>query len=280
MNIDLDIKAGVTDPLSENVFTIKGCLVHKYTNRVLLEITNRCAVKCDFCTRKWKLDEMDNDFGDENMVQALQYIGEHKEINEVIISGGDPLMVSDRLKIVLKRLEKIEHLEIIRIHTRLPVVAPNLFDISLFGFFEKYKKIIYLSLHFERFIEITNENIKLIKRLRSCGVILYSQSVFLKGINDNVLELENLFTGLLKIGIRPYLIYHCDKTKGTEKFWVEIEKERKIMSELKLKISGLACPSHVIDSYKGKGKILVPDCRWSCNMSSFKDFDGQEIINF
>lgn len=280
MNIFSRRSFGIVDPLEENKFTINNCLVHKYKNRVLLELTNKCSKKCEFCSRNWKFMDMENDFSDKDIDLALKYISNNKEISEVIISGGDPLMVSERLTKVMKSLEKIEHINIIRIHTRLPLIRPNLFDRKLFGLFEKYKKIIYLSLHIESFGELNSENKKLIADIRKTGVILYSQTVFLKGINDDVLELEKLFNGLLKIGVRPYLIYHCDGAKGTEKFWVDIEEERKIMTELRQRISGLACPVHVIDSYKGKGKIPVPDRSWKCKMSNFRDYDGNKITRF
>lgn len=249
---------GIIDPLDENKFTIHNCLVHKYKNRVLLELTNKCLSKCEFCSRRWKFEKMKNDFTDNEIDLSLKYILKNKEISEVIISGGDPLMVPKRLIKAMKGLEKIEHINVIRIHTRLPIVGTKFFDKKLLKFFKNYKKIIYISLHVSSFEELNSENQKLIEKLRKNGLILYSQTVFLKGINDNVLELEKLFNGLLKIGVRPYIIYHCDQTKGTEKFWVDIDKEKKIMMELRKKISGLACPNHVIDSYKGKIQIL--DC--------------------
>jgi lysine 2,3-aminomutase len=273
-------KIGVPDPLNENKFTVFNCLVHKYENRVLFELTGKCVHKCEFCSRNWKFKEMKSDFSDQDINLALDYISKNKKITEVVISGGDPLMVPKRLMEVMNQLEKMEHIEVIRIHTRLPLIDPKSFDKKILNFFKNYKKIIYLSLHAENFSELNSKNIKLIGDIRKTGVVLYSQTVFLKGINDNVLDLEKLFNGLLKIGVRPYLIYHCDGAKGTEKFWVDIDKERKIMAELRNKISGLACPTHVVDSYKGKGKVIVPSLNWNCKMSSFRDFDGNKITKF
>jgi lysine 2,3-aminomutase len=267
----------LNDPLMEEQFTkIKG-LIYKYSKRVLIELNNICPIYCQFCTRKrktflekkWQLNKKE-------LKDILIFLGENKEIREVVISGGDPLMSPKELIFLLKKMEKLENIKVIRIHTRMPITAPGKISNDIFGFLNNFEKNIYLSIHCNLAQEISDENIEVLKRFRRAGVILYSQSVFLRGINDSVEKLEELFEKLLELGVRPYYIYRCDPVVGLEKFIVPFEKEKKIMTELRKRISGLAYPTYVIDAPMGCGKIPVPLNFWK-NDKSFFDFNNKLI---
>jgi lysine 2,3-aminomutase len=238
----------LTDPLREDKFTIMKGLVYKYPGRVLLELNNICSLYCPFCTRKrqmfsknkWQLKK-------EEIENILKFIDQNIEIKEIIISGGDPLMSPALLIYLLKSLERKDIIKIIRIHTRMPITAPNKIKHNVFTFLKNYKKTVYLSIHCNLVEEISQETIEVISNLKKSGVILYSQSVFLKGINDSVEKLQSLFEKLLELGVRPYCIYRCDRVVGLEKFIVSSKKEKEILIELRKRISGLASPIYIID---------------------------------
>jgi len=265
------------DPLTEEQFTkIKG-LIYKYPKRVLIELNNICPIYCQFCTRKrktfveekWQLNK--KELGD-----ILVFLEKNKEIKEVVISGGDPLMSPKELIFLLKKLEKMEKIKIIRIHTRMPITAPEKINNDIFDFLDNLKKNVYLSVHCNLASELDINSIRVFRRFRKAGVILYSQSVFLKGINDSVEKLEKLFEKLLEFGVRPYYIYRCDPVVGLENFVVPFEKEKEIITELRKRISGLACPTYVIDAPMGCGKIPVSLNFWKDDKSFF-DFNNKLI---
>jgi len=265
------------DPLTEEQFTkIKG-LIYKYPKRVLIELNNICPIYCQFCTRKrktfveekWQLSK--KELGD-----ILVFLEKNKEIKEVVISGGDPLMSPKELIFLLKKLEKMEKIKIIRIHTRMPITAPEKINNDIFDFLDNLKKNVYLSVHCNLASELDINSIRVFRRFRKAGVILYSQSVFLKGINDSVEKLEELFEKLLEFGVRPYYIYRCDPVVGLENFVVPFEKEKEIITELRKRISGLACPTYVIDAPMGCGKIPVSLNFWKDDKSFF-DFNNKLI---
>lgn len=265
------------DPLMEEKFTKMKGLIFKYPKRVLIELNNICPVYCQFCTRKRETFKKNKwELTNEEVKNILNFLENNQEINEVIISGGDPLMSPALLIDLLKKIEKQTNIKIIRIHTRMPITTPKQISQDIFDFFNNFKKIIYLSIHCNLVEEITDESVVVLNKFRKAGIILYSQSVFLKGINDSVEKLEKLFEKLLENGVRPYYIYRCDLVIGLEKFIVSFEKEKEIMTELRKKISGLACPTYVIDSPKGVGKIPVPLNFWQ-NKTKMIDFEGKEI---
>lgn len=267
------------DPLLEDKFTpIKG-VCHKYRHRILVELTLNCASFCRFCTRRRKVGDIKKGKLNQKDVDAmLIYIKSKPEINEIIFSGGDPLMAQDLLIYALKKFTLLAQIKVIRLHTRVPVSDPKLLTKSVLNALTKIKnQALYISLHFEHPDELTSETIRAIKKLRKTGTILLSQSVFLKGINDSYEILSALFTQLMELGVRPYYIYHCDLVKGIEHFIVSIAKEVKIMTRLRSNLSGLALPTHVIDTPNGYGKIPVPLDFWQFNKNHFKDFTGQKI---
>ena len=266
------------DPLMEQKYTRLKGLVYKYRSRVLVELNNICADYCAFCTRKretfgenkWELSEID-------LEKIFEFLDDHREIREIIISGGDPLMSPALLVNILDKLKDKDQIKIIRIHTRVPVVAPKKIDKKLLDYFGNFEKVIYMSIHCNLVEELTDEVVLVLKKIQKTGVILYSQSVSLRGINDSVEKLQKLFERLLEIGVRPYYLYRCDKVEGLEKFIVPLVDEKKIMTELRKRISGLACPTYVIDVAGGVGKIPVPLNFWEADESKCFDFNNTPI---
>lgn len=267
------------DPLIEEHFQkVKG-LYHKYQNRVLILLTLACASYCRFCTRKRKLSEVKvSQLSNQDVENIVKYLKSQPQINEAIFSGGDPFMSPKTLILAMNKISQLNQIKIIRIHTRVPVSAPGLVKKELIEAFEKIKnQALYVSLHFEHPAEIGSATVKIIKDLRKAGAVLLSQSVFLKGVNDNFETLAELFTKLTQLGIRPYYIYHCDPVVGAEHFIVSLEKEVEIMTKLKRELSGIACPIFTIDTPNGSGKVPVPLNFWKFEKRSFTDYNGKKI---
>lgn len=276
-------KFSFSDPLLEDKNKkVKG-LVHKYPKRVLIELTLNCASFCRFCTRRREVSDIKKGYlSSKDIKKMVDYLNNHQEINEVIFSGGDPLVVPNLLVFALKEFSKLPQIKIIRIHTRVPVSYPGLLSKELFNIFSKINKIktLYISIHFEHPDELCPQTVRAIKKLRKTGAILLSQSVFLKGINDSYNVLANLFTRLSELGIRPYYIYHCDPVKGAEHFIVPLKKETEIITKLRKNLSGIAFPTYVIDTPCGSGKVPVPLNFWKFNSKSFRDFKNKKITKF
>lgn len=247
------------DPLNEEKYTIFPGLIHKHQDRILVELNLRCPVVCPFCTRKRKgINENDFDLGMTGWKMVEKYIENNPTIREVILSGGEPLISAELLIEILERLKNISQIKIVRIHTRMPVTAPLKIEEKIFKYFEREskKRVFYMSIHCDHKKELTNDVRQCIERLRLGGVILYSQSVFLKNVNDTVKDLKDLFETLLELGVRPYYLYQCDKIEGWQKFAVPLDKEKKLIRQLNKEISGLACPILIVDSEGGKNRIF------------------------
>jgi lysine 2,3-aminomutase len=245
------------DPLEEDADAPVPGMTHRYPDRVLLLLTDQCGMYCRHCTRRRKAGETDAPMPKENVEKAIQYITEHKEVRDVILSGGDPLTLSDeRLDSVLDRLAKIDHIDIVRIGTRLPVVLPQRITDSLISIFKKYK-FLWLNTHFNHPHELTNESSAALAKLAEAGIVLGNQSVLLKGINDNVDVMKALVHGLVKNRVRPYYIYQCDLSEGISHFRTPISKGIEIMESLRGHTSGLCVPTYVVDVPGGGGKIPV-----------------------
>jgi lysine 2,3-aminomutase len=269
----------LADPFQEDRYTAVKGLVHKYSNRALILLTMNCAAYCRFCTRRGKVSDIaTGEITVQNINQMANYIQNHPKISELIFSGGDPLTVPQILKLALTKLASLPQIKVIRVGTRLHFSNPRMINDSVLSALKIIKKQpLYLMLHFEHPDEITKETVKAIQKLQSVGTMLLSQTVFLKGINDSFPVLNALFNKLVEIGIKPYYIFHCDYVKGVEHFIVPIEKEIKIMAELRKSLSGLAYPLHVVDSPQGIGKIPLPSLFWEYHISSFKDFEHNRI---
>jgi len=246
------------DPLQEEEHTPVPGLVHRYPDRVLLLASNKCAMYCRFCTRKRKV-------GKEVMItremidNAINYIGSHSEIRDVIVSGGDPLMLSDgELEYILKELRDIPHVEIIRIGTRVPCSLPERITPELCEMLKKYHPL-FVNVHFEHPSEITPESSRACIMLSDAGIPLGNQAVLLKGVNDDPKVLKELFHKLVQIRVKPYYLYHADAVKGTEHFKTSFQEALGIMKTLHGFTSGLCIPEYVVDA-PGAGKIpLLPN---------------------
>lgn len=271
------MKADKSDPLMEEKYSPLPGLIHKYSNRVLVIITSKCAEYCDFCTRK-RIRGSDFEISEQQLIAIKKYLVKNKKIKEVIFSGGDPLMAPEPLIKALDVLGKVKSVKIIRIHTKIPVVRPQLVNRKIINTLSaESAKPLYLCLHINHPKEINSLSIAAVERLRKAGVILLSQTVFIKGLNDSVSVLERLFSQLIELGIKPYYLFHCDPVCGNKKYIVSINKEIKIVSELRRRLSGLAFPMHAIDAPAGLGKVLAPTDYWNFNSSFFRDFSGKKI---
>lgn len=244
---------GVPDPLSEEEQSPVPSLVHRYPDRALLMVTNICAVYCRFCTRKRLIGK--RAVRREDVKRAIKYISENQQIREVIISGGDPLSLSDEiLEEILVSLRKIKHLEVIRIGTRMVCTLPIRITPNLCKMIKKYHPI-YINTHFNHPIELTEEAEKAIEALADSGIPLGNQSVLLKGINDDPKVLTELFRKLLKFRVKPYYLYQADLVEGTHHFRTPLGKGMEIMQKLQGNLSGMCIPKFVLDSPGGGGKI-------------------------
>jgi len=250
------------DPLSEDHDTAVPGLVHRYPDRVLFLTTGFCSTYCRYCTRSRMVGEAGGEytFSTSQWEKAAQYIEAHPEIRDCLLSGGDPLTIGDdKLEWLLARLRSIKHLEFIRIGTKVPVVLPQRITPQLTRMLKRYHPL-WMSIHFTHPDELTPEVTESCTRLADAGIPLGSQTVLLKGINDNVDTMKELVHGLLKIRVRPYYIYQCDPVSGTAHFRTSVEKGLEIMKGLRGHTTGYACPTFVVDAPNGGGKIpLLPD---------------------
>jgi lysine 2,3-aminomutase len=272
------------DPLGEESrFSPTKGLVHKYESRVLWKVSYRCAAHCQFCTRYRQIGTPDGDLTSGDIAAALDYIRAHDEINEVILSGGDPLYAPKTASEILDGLAGIDRIRIIRVGTRLPLHSPSsLKSPALQAVIERLRTLrrgraIYGMLHVNHPNEIDVEVEEAFASLQSAGLVLLSQTVFLKDINDDEQVLGELFFKLASLGVRPYYIYRCDYVRGLEAFICDPLKERRIISNLRRKLSGLASPTYVVD-VPGSGKIPVPLDFWDgADLTRCRDFLGAPV---
>lgn len=234
-----------------------GCLLHRYEDRVLLLVSNQCFTYCRFCTRRWFLGKRKHTITIEKINKALEYIKDNKKIKEVILSGGDPLVLSDNvLKGILDKLVEIDSVRIIRIGTRAPVTYPKRITPNLCNLLGKYD-IVWIMVHFNHINEITDSSALACNLLRKSGLPVLNQTVLLNGINDTPEALKKLFERLVEIGVKPYYLYLCDKIPGTSHFWVPLKHAKMILTNLNQQISGLALPIFVVvDSKSWKKRII------------------------
>jgi len=245
----------IEDPLKEEEFTPLPYLVHKYPDRVLLLVSTKCAMYCRFCTRKRKVGRIQQ-IPMEDINRAINYIREHPEVRDVIISGGDPLTRPDyELEKILIHLREIRHIDIIRIGTRMPCVEPSRITKKLVNMLKKYHPL-YVNIHFNHPMEITEESKRACELLANAGIPLGSQTVLLRGINDSPEIIKELMAKLLRIRVKPYYIYQCDLVKGVEHFRTPIETGINIMCKLQGYTSGLGVPHFVIDGEGGKIPVV------------------------
>lgn len=249
------------DPLGEDADSPVPGLVHRYPDRVLLLVTNFCSVYCRYCTRARMVGSVgERSIRKHDLEQALDYIAGNPSIRDVLLSGGDPLSLDDeRLDWILRRLRDVPHVEFIRIGSKQPVVEPQRVTPALVRILKRYHPL-WMSLHFTHPDELTPEVAEACARLADAGIPLGSQTVLLKGVNDDVATMRNLVQGLLRIRVRPYYLYQCDPISGSSHFRTPVEKGLEIIRGLRGHTTGYAVPTYVIDAPGGGGKIPVsPD---------------------
>lgn len=249
--------ADLLDPLHEDEDSPVPGLTHRYPDRVLLLITDMCSMYCRHCTRRRFAGQKDDESPGDNIQKAIDYIAATPQVRDVLLSGGDALMVSDaKLESIIKRLRDIPHVEIIRIGSRVPVVCPQRITPKLVEMLKQYHPI-WLNTHFNHPDEITAESAAACERLANAGIPLGNQSVLLRGVNDCVNIMKRLVHKLVKIRVRPYYIYQCDLSMGLEHFRTPVSKGIEIIEGLRGHTSGYAVPTFVVDAPGGGGKTPV-----------------------
>ena len=253
-------ESDLIDPLHEDADSpVKG-LTHRYPDRVLLLITDQCSMYCRHCTRRRFAGQNDGSVPTDQIDKCIGYIREHPEVRDVLISGGDPFVMSDnRLEYIIKELTDIPHVEIVRIGSRAPVVMPQRITEELCDMLKKYHPI-WINTHFNHPNEITEESARACRMLADAGIPLGNQSVLLAGINDCVHVMKKLVQKMAQIRVRPYYIYQCDLSVGLEHFRTPVSKGIEIIEALRGHTSGFCVPTFVVDAPGGGGKTpVMPD---------------------
>lgn len=269
------------DPLDEEGDIPLGgprTVVHRYPDRVLLLVSNECAMYCRFCTRKRKVGDDRKNPSIEDIRKGIEYVATHEDIRDVLISGGDPLLISNnRLDDILGMLSEIKHLELIRIGTRVPCVWPQkiIEDKELIDVLRKHMPQslkapqLYINTHFNHPNEITEESFNAIKILRELGIPLQNQTVLLRGVNDDTDVMRDLVHALGKMGVKPYYLYYADLVEGTGHFRTAVYKGKQICRDLCGSTTGFLRPVYVVDAQGGRGKVPV-DLGYSDGISEDK----------
>lgn len=249
----------LTDPIGDETYSPTRGLTHRYPDRVILAATHACEVYCRFCFRREAVGA-EAALPDADMTAALDYIAATPAIWEVILTGGDPLSLSPRrIAAIMARLSDIAHVQIVRLHTRVPVVAPARIDDAMIAAL-RARPAVYVAVHTNHADELTVAARAALARLADAGIPLVSQTVLLRGINDDVATLETLFRALLTLRVVPYYLHHCDLARGTSHFRTTIAAGQAIMAGLRGRMSGIGVPTYVLDIPGGFGKVPIgPD---------------------
>jgi lysine 2,3-aminomutase len=263
---ELDVRPDeAADPIGDEVHSPVEGLVHRYRDRVLLKLVNVCAVYCRFCFRREMIGPgKPNALSQEALAAAMDYIATHREIWEVILSGGDPLVLSPRrLATVMKRLGAIEHVKIVRVHTRVPAVDPRRITPALVRALKGSGKTTYVVLHANHPRELTPAARAACARIIDADMPMLAQSVLLKGLNDDVDTLGALMRAFVECRIKPYYLHHLDRAPGTAHFRTTMALGKELMRALRTHYSGLCQPSYVIDR-AGEGKVPIGLSQCAC----------------
>jgi lysine 2,3-aminomutase len=243
------------DPLAEEQYSPVTGLIHRYPDRVLLLVTLECSTYCRHCTRKRKVGDLKKKITMEVIRKGIDYIRSNSQIRDVLLSGGDPLILEDQiLEAIIGEIREIPHVEVIRIGSRVPVVMPQRITESLASMLKKYHPL-WLNTHFNHPLEFTAESDRALAVLAGAGIPLGNQTVLLKGINDDAEIIKRLVHLLVKNRVRPYYLYHCDSSRGVQHFRTSIQKGIEIQQRLIGFTSGFAVPTYVADVAGGGGKI-------------------------
>lgn len=251
---------GELDPMAEEFTNPAPCITRRYPNRLIINVTSSCAMFCRHCQRRRKIGECDRIESEERIDEAIDYIKANSEIRDVLITGGDPLMLPDELlESIIKKVRQIEHVEIIRIGTRVPVTMPQRITPQLCNMLSKYHPL-FMNTQFNHPGELTEDARRACEMLSNAGIPLGNQMVFLKGINNNKYIVQLLNEQLLTCRVRPYYIFHPKQVKGTKHFEIKVEEGINIMKYLRGHTSGLAIPQYILNAPGGLGKIpLLPN---------------------
>nr|WP_277995692.1 MULTISPECIES: glutamate 2,3-aminomutase [Moorella] len=254
---ELEDNTGVLDPMDEELTSPAPAITRRYPDRLIINVTNQCAMYCRHCQRRRNIGEVDRGRSRRELEQALEYIRRNEEIRDVLITGGDALMLSDAMiDWLLTELDNIPHVEIKRLGTRVPVTLPQRITPALCQVLAKHPQI-YLNTQFNHPREVTAAAKAACDRLVQAGVVLGNQAVLLKGINNHPFIMRKLNQELLKIRVRPYYIFHAKPVKGTTHFITSIEEGVEIMEKLRGYTSGLAVPTYIINAPHGLGKTPI-----------------------
>lgn len=245
------------DPLAEDEFSPCPGLTHRYPDRVLLLVTDQCAMYCRHCTRRRFAGQFDSHVPAEQLDRCIDYIRRHSEVRDVLVSGGDPLMLSDeQLEHIFSRLHKIPHVEVVRFGTRTPAVCPQRITPELCAILKKFHPL-WCNVQFNHPSELTREAVAACEMLADAGIPLGNQSVLLAGVNDCVYVMTELLNGLVKARVRPYYLYNCDPSLGLSHFRTPVSKGIELMEALRGHTSGFCIPTYVVDTPGGGGKIPI-----------------------
>lgn len=264
--------------LEKQLTRTKG-LIYKYPGRVLVLLSYTCAANCRYCERQDRVGvglDQEGRLTDSEIDEAVEFVRQRPEITEVIFSGGDPMTHPAGLRRAANAMAEIDHVQTLRIHTRFPLQLPEKVDFGLLEELAELRPIFYLSLHVDHPDELTPTTERVIGRIRKLGFVLLCQSVFLRGVNDDLETLSRMFTRLSQLGVRPYYLYHCHPIPTTMRFVVPIEDEIKLMSRLRERLSGIACPQHIFEIRQTTGKLLVPTDHWDVELQRVRDHLGNE----
>jgi len=272
----------MVDPCGEDSHSPVHGLVHRYPDRVLFLVSEMCAMYCRFCTRSRMVGDSHRTLNTNTYEKAIEYIKSNKQIRDVLISGGDPLMLSNELlEHLVKSIKEIPHVEFLRIGTRVPVTLPQRIDQPLIDVLKKYGPV-WMSIHFNHFKEITPRVKVVCDSLADNGIPLGSQTVLLKGINDDPKIIKRLMHELLKVRVKPYYLYQCDPIVGSSHFRTPLSVGIKIMENLCGHTTGYAIPTFVIDTPGGGGKIPVsPNYIVSQENNKYflRNYEGKQYIH-
>jgi lysine 2,3-aminomutase len=250
----------LADPIGDERFSPLPGIVHRYRDRVLLKPSLLCPVYCRFCFRRERVGQEDAMLSDAALAAALAYVAERPEIWEVIVTGGDPFILAPRrLAAIVRALDRIPHLGVIRFHTRVPVVEPERVDATLIEALAA-EKAVYVVLHANHPRELTPDAAEACRRLGRAGIPLLSQTVLLRGVNDDPATMTALMRGLVAMRVKPYYLHHADLAPGTAHFRTGLGAGQALMRELRAEASGLCQPTYVLDLPGGAGKVPVGPC--------------------
>ncbi|MDD3840510.1 MAG: glutamate 2,3-aminomutase [Clostridia bacterium] len=271
---------GKLDPMDEEHTSPETSVTRRYPDRLIIYVTNQCAMYCRHCQRRRNIGEVDKQTSVRQLERAIKYVKDNKEIRDVLLTGGDALLVSNKLlDWLLTELRSIPHVEIIRIGSRTPVTMPQRITDKLCKLLEKYHPL-YLNTHFNHPKEITQEAASAANRLSKAGIPLGNQAVLLNGVNNDKFVMRKLNQELLKIRVRPYYIFHPKSVKGTMHFKVKVQEGIEIMEHLRGYTSGLAIPTYIINAPGGLGKTpILPEyiVSWGKDYLKIRTWEGKVV---